>query len=116
MHFRINNADKMKLLSNGNFGIGTTAPSQKLEVNGTTKTTKLIVSSTDEDTLLIQHPTLSASQMKIGVATIRKDGGSTSLEKLAIINSIDTDMDFRIGQTETTAMSILELWDGGIQN
>ena len=45
--------------------------------------------------------------MKIGVATIRKDGGSTSLEKLAIINSIDTDMDFRIGQTETTAMSIL---------
>ncbi len=107
LHFRINNQDKMKLMSTGYFGINTTNPSERLEVVGNTKTTKLIVNSNDSDALLIQHPLLSASQMKIGVATIRKDGGSTSLEKLAIINSIDTDMDFRIGQTETTAMSIL---------
>ena len=71
IHFRVNNQDKMKMLSTGYFGINTTNPSERLEVNGTTKTTKLIVSSTDDDTLLIQHPTLSASQMKIGVATIR---------------------------------------------
>ena len=93
-------------MTNAGLGIGNTNPSEKLEVSGTTKTTKLIVNSSDSDALLIQHPSLSASQLKLGVATIRKDGGATSAEKLAIINSIDTDMDFRIGQTESTVMTL----------
>ena len=32
--FRISNADKMRLISNGNFGIGTITPSEKLDVAG----------------------------------------------------------------------------------
>jgi hypothetical protein len=39
--FRVNNKDKMVLLSNGNVGIGTKTPSSTLDVNGTIKTSQL---------------------------------------------------------------------------
>jgi len=35
IHFRLNNVDQMHLASNGNFGIGNSAPAQKFIVNGT---------------------------------------------------------------------------------
>jgi hypothetical protein len=37
MLFRMNNADQMTLLANGNFGIGNSAPAEKLEVAGNIK-------------------------------------------------------------------------------
>jgi hypothetical protein len=40
IYFRINNADKMILLSDGNVGIGTTSPNQKLHVVGDIATYK----------------------------------------------------------------------------
>ena len=39
MVFATNNTERMRILSGGNVGIGTTSPSQKLEVNGTVKAT-----------------------------------------------------------------------------
>ena len=40
--FQVNGADKMRILSNGNVGIGTTAPLQPLQVNG-----NILISSND---------------------------------------------------------------------
>jgi len=42
MAFLTNNLERMRVLANGNVGIGTTAPAAKLEVNGTTKFDGLI--------------------------------------------------------------------------
>jgi hypothetical protein len=50
--FRTNSTDRMRILSDGNVGIGTTSPGHKLEVNGSfAATTK----SFD-----IEHPTKEA--------------------------------------------------------
>ena len=39
LYFRTGNQDRATILANGNFGIGTTNPGEKLEVNGTIKAT-----------------------------------------------------------------------------
>lgn len=44
VNFRINNNTKMRLISNGNFGIGTNAPNEILDVNGNIKCVTLIES------------------------------------------------------------------------
>ncbi len=42
LYFRTNNDTKATILTNGNFGIGTTSPSEKLEVNGNVKANNYI--------------------------------------------------------------------------
>ncbi len=92
---------------NGKMGVNVTSkPTSQFEVNGTAEATKLIVNSSDSDAITIQHPTLSADFLTISSATIRCDGGSTSGKNMKIINSIDTNMEFRVGQTEKLAMKI----------
>ena len=47
--FRINNSTKMILLSNGNFGIGTTTPDYKLDVHGTIRAESILVENFTAD-------------------------------------------------------------------
>lgn len=91
----------------GKMGVNVTSkPTSQFEVNGTAEATKLIVNSNDSDAIKIQHPTLSADFLTISSATIRCDGGTTSGKNMKIINSIDTDMEFRVGQFERMAIKI----------
>ena len=72
--FRIQNAGKMRLLSNGNFRIGLNNPSEKLEVSGTVKATDLTVTGTVTTTNL---------------TFTNDDGGTTTTSSmLESINSI----------------------------
>ncbi|WP_298115593.1 hypothetical protein [Flavobacterium sp.] len=45
LDFQVANSSKMRILSNGNIGIGVTNPSFNLEINGNTKTTQIVDSN-----------------------------------------------------------------------
>lgn len=46
LHFSSGGSERMTLATNGNFGIGTTTPSNKLEVNGTIRAKEVVVETT----------------------------------------------------------------------
>ena len=76
--FRINNVDSAILSLNGNFGIGTTTPAAKLEVNGNTRIT---------GSLLVNGSSLVAGYNPTPLAGTIKDGVTSVLGNLQDWNS-----------------------------
>ena len=70
--FRTNNTDRMRLLGNGNFGIGTTSPNEKLEVNGNIRISA--EGSEVNRTTDGADKTGNAHLLPIGYATANTDG------------------------------------------
>lgn len=80
IHFRINNADKMVLDNNGNVGIGTADPAQKLDVNGNLNVT---------GTIHTHNRPIAYENYEIyvrGAATESPEGSSNSSLKVANVS------------------------------
>jgi len=90
--------EKMRIMPNGNVGIGNTNPTQKLDVTGKTRSKGLIIYSTGGvnagDTTVVFDNTLATKQFSIGSGIV-----SNTESGLAIRNVTDSRTDFYIDDT-----------------
>ncbi|CAM1374083.1 hypothetical protein [Tenacibaculum xiamenense] len=71
--FRVANAEKMTMTSAGNFGIGVTSPSAKLDVNGNARIRSISGGTTSDQVLTVDG---SGNVRKIAMSTVGGQGGS----------------------------------------
>ncbi len=80
--FRIDNSEKVRILASGNFGIGTTGPTQTLDVNGTARIRSLGAGAVGDQVLVVDNT---------GVIKKRAAGDESSTNELPL-EGADTDV------------------------
>jgi len=111
MHFATNNSIKMAILANGNIGMGTTSPSQKLEVDGGSSAVTLRVSTTNTgagaSSLILANSSKSAFNDGVKIS---HGGGYTNITDLNGTNIMTWEMSStRVGINTTTPSEKLHI-------
>ena len=88
--FSIQNSDKMRLISNGNFGIGVTSPSEKLEVSGTVKATDFKFPITGGGTFLVSSLYNNYATLELIVSNLAPIPNLTSFSQTEEISLTST--------------------------
>jgi hypothetical protein len=90
MVFVTNAGERMRILANGNVGIGTSSPTQKLEVNGTIKATSFVGSfsktSTTQTITGNSALTIDVSAAYIHIITVAASGGVFGISSVTYNN------------------------------
>ena len=87
----INFNDKMRILASGNVGIGYTAPSYLLDVNGTSRTQRLLVGTSNTDTESVRLISALDSTMTTGARyiTVGKSASTNNQAEIGYSHSGD---------------------------